>query len=230
MSIYGEGLYRCLAEERLVSPSARPEEQLARAPVGAPLSVVRRGSRGGAHRRVDARSRPKSIYAIGKRDHEEMFLVAGRGVRHPDDRAALLQRLRPAAGALEPVHRGRGDLLLAPDERRTRRSSSRTEDRAATSSTCPTSSRRSSRRWSRRAADGSAHRGLEQRPPASTEHRLGRVRHVSRPSRGRERSPRAARRPRVCGRPGRVPLRHRVGRAANRARASGALAPRAYPP
>ena len=40
-----------------------------------------------------------------------------RGLRDPDGRPALLQRLRPGPGALEPVHRRRGDLRLAPAQR-----------------------------------------------------------------------------------------------------------------
>ena len=60
---------------------------------------------------------PTSIYAITKRDHEELCLVIGARLRHPDGGAALLQRLRPGPGAVQPVY-GRGrDLRLAADER-----------------------------------------------------------------------------------------------------------------
>ena len=38
--------------------------------------------------------RPTSVYAITKRDHEEMCLSVGARLRHPDRGAALLQRLR----------------------------------------------------------------------------------------------------------------------------------------
>jgi dTDP-L-rhamnose 4-epimerase len=82
MSIYGEGLYRCASEGRLVSPPPRSEEQLrARRwePLcpgcGAPLEPVPTAE--------STPVTPESIYAIGKRDHEEMFLVAGRAYGIP---------------------------------------------------------------------------------------------------------------------------------------------------
>ena len=82
MSIYGEGLYRCPAEGRRVMPGTRSEQQLqARRwellcpscgnelePVATPETK---------------RLAPTSIYAIGKRDHEEMFLMWGRAYRVP---------------------------------------------------------------------------------------------------------------------------------------------------
>ena len=89
-----------------------------------PESAARRSQPVGT--REDKPLIPTSIYAITKRDHEEMCLVTGARVRDPDRRAALLQRLRARPGALEPVHRCRGDLRLAPAQRRGRRSSSRT--------------------------------------------------------------------------------------------------------
>ena len=77
MSIYGEGLYRCGPEDQLVSPPPRTEAQLrARRwdPLcpgcGAPLEPVPTTE--------STPITPESIYAIGKRDHEEMFLVSGR--------------------------------------------------------------------------------------------------------------------------------------------------------
>ena len=60
---------------------------------------------------------PTSVYAVTKRDHEELCLVVGAAYGNPDGCTALLQRLRPWPGALEPVHRRRGDLLLAAAER-----------------------------------------------------------------------------------------------------------------
>ena len=60
---------------------------------------------------------PTSIYAITKRDHEELCSRHRRGLRDPDRRPALLQRLRAGAGALQPVHRRRGDLRVAAAER-----------------------------------------------------------------------------------------------------------------
>ncbi len=82
MSIYGEGFYRCPVEGREVAPPPRPEAQLARRawevlcpfcgaelePLGTPESKP---------------LQPTSIYAIGKRDHEEMFLAWGRAYGVP---------------------------------------------------------------------------------------------------------------------------------------------------
>ena len=77
MSIYGEGLYRCDAEELDVSPGSRPDEQL-RAKDWEPQCP----SCGEVLRAIPTTEStpvtPESIYAIGKRDHEEMFLVVGR--------------------------------------------------------------------------------------------------------------------------------------------------------
>jgi dTDP-L-rhamnose 4-epimerase len=82
MSIYGEGLYRCPAEERLVSPSARPEEQL-RARRWEPLCPSCGAALDAVPTAESTHVTPESIYAIGKRDHEEMFLVAGRAYGIP---------------------------------------------------------------------------------------------------------------------------------------------------
>ena len=82
MSIYGEGLYRCPAEDVLQTPEPRSDEQLARRewelvcpscgtalePAGTPESKP---------------LQPLSIYAVGKRDHEEMFLAWGRAYKVP---------------------------------------------------------------------------------------------------------------------------------------------------
>lgn len=82
MSIYGEGFYRCPREDREWAPEPRPDEQLAErrwelacpscgetlVPLATPESKP---------------LAPASIYAINKRDHEEMFLVWGRAYRVP---------------------------------------------------------------------------------------------------------------------------------------------------
>ena len=60
-------------------------------------------------------------------------------LRHPGGGAALLQRLRPRPGALQPLHRRGRDLRLAAAERPRPRSSSRTATSRATSSTSATS-------------------------------------------------------------------------------------------
>jgi dTDP-L-rhamnose 4-epimerase len=77
MSIYGEGLYRCPAEGREVAPQPRREAQLARREwelrcpsCGAELEPLPTPE--------TKPLQPTSIYAIGKRDHEEMTLAVGR--------------------------------------------------------------------------------------------------------------------------------------------------------
>ena len=82
MSTYGEGLYRCEAEATEVSPPARSVEQL-RAREWEP-----RCPRCGRELQAVATTEwtpttPESIYAITKRDHEDMFLVTGRAYGVP---------------------------------------------------------------------------------------------------------------------------------------------------
>jgi len=81
MSIYGEGLYEC-PQHGKVAPSLRPPEQLEQSiwellcpscgqqmiPIGTPESKS---------------LEPTSIYAVTKRDHEEMFLAVGRSYGIP---------------------------------------------------------------------------------------------------------------------------------------------------
>jgi dTDP-L-rhamnose 4-epimerase len=74
MSIYGEGAYRD-AEGAPALPGLRPDEQLARRAFecldgrGRPLRPVPTPE--------DKPLRPTSVYAVTKRDHEELFLVIG---------------------------------------------------------------------------------------------------------------------------------------------------------
>jgi dTDP-L-rhamnose 4-epimerase len=82
MSIYGEGLYRCPAEGTDLAPSPRSDEQLERhewevacPSCGAPLEPLPTPE--------TKPLAPSSIYAIGKRDHEEMTLVWGRAYGVP---------------------------------------------------------------------------------------------------------------------------------------------------
>jgi dTDP-L-rhamnose 4-epimerase len=81
MSIYGEGAYTC-ASHGLVFPQLRPEAQLAmrgwevRCPTcGNNLAAAPTGEGKPLF--------PTSIYAINKRDHEEMFLAVGRAYGIP---------------------------------------------------------------------------------------------------------------------------------------------------
>lgn len=82
MSIYGEGQYRCPVEERDVAPGPRSDDQLA-----AQQWEVRCPSCGASLEPVPTSEAkplaPTSIYAIGKRDHEEMFLTWGRAYKVP---------------------------------------------------------------------------------------------------------------------------------------------------
>lgn len=82
MSIYGEGLYRCPKENEVRTPEPRPEEQLARREwelrcpaCGAELEP--------APTPESKPLQPTSIYAVGKRDHEEMTLAWGRAYGVP---------------------------------------------------------------------------------------------------------------------------------------------------
>ena len=82
MSIYGEGLYRCPAEERELAPPPRSERQLAArqwelrcASCGAELEPLPTPE--------SKRLQPTSVYAVGKRDHEELTLAVGRAYGIP---------------------------------------------------------------------------------------------------------------------------------------------------
>ncbi|HXQ14966.1 MAG TPA: NAD-dependent epimerase/dehydratase family protein [Caulobacteraceae bacterium] len=80
MSIYGEGQYRLPSTGELVTPAVREHAQLAaRAwdPLlgGEALEPIPTGE--------DKLLQPNSIYAVNKRDHEEMFLAVGRALDIP---------------------------------------------------------------------------------------------------------------------------------------------------
>jgi dTDP-L-rhamnose 4-epimerase len=82
MSIYGEGLYRCPAEDVDVVPAPRTEAQLAahdwelRCPsCGTPLRPLPTPE--------TKPLQPTSVYAVGKRDHEELTLSVGRAYGIP---------------------------------------------------------------------------------------------------------------------------------------------------
>jgi dTDP-L-rhamnose 4-epimerase len=80
MSIYGEGEYRRPSTNALASPDVRSHEQLA-ARSWEPMSD------GETLEPVPTSERkllqPNSIYAVNKRDHEEMFLSVGRALQIP---------------------------------------------------------------------------------------------------------------------------------------------------
>jgi len=83
MSIYGEGAYRC-TQHGLVYPKLRPVEQLRRrdwemrCPVEGCGQIVAASATG-----EDKPLYPTSVYAVNKRDHEEMFLAVGRAYGVP---------------------------------------------------------------------------------------------------------------------------------------------------
>ncbi len=83
MSIYGEGAYRC-PQHGAVSPRLRPASQLAQhdwemhCPLpGCPEHCIPQPTN------EDKPLYPTSIYAINKRDHEEMFLATGQAYGIP---------------------------------------------------------------------------------------------------------------------------------------------------
>ena len=76
MSIYGEGEYVCDEHGRVVV-GPRPEEQLPHARWECTVSDVWRARCGRSPRRRPSRSIPTSVYAVSKRDHEELCLVVG---------------------------------------------------------------------------------------------------------------------------------------------------------
>ena len=83
MTIYGEGLYRCPADGREARAAAAARGAARRTRLGAASAppAARRSSR---CRRAESKPlQPTSIYAIGKRDHEEMFLALGRAYGVP---------------------------------------------------------------------------------------------------------------------------------------------------
>jgi dTDP-L-rhamnose 4-epimerase len=75
MSIYGEGEYECDAHGR-VAPGPRPEDQLLRRAWEVTCATCGRELRAVGTSEAKALI-PTSIYAINKRDHEEMCLVTG---------------------------------------------------------------------------------------------------------------------------------------------------------
>ncbi len=80
MSIYGEGAYRLPSTGAVVAPELRTHEQLAErqwdlsldGQVLTPVATTE-----------EKPLKPASIYAINKRDHEEMFLAVGRALQIP---------------------------------------------------------------------------------------------------------------------------------------------------
>ena len=114
MSIYGEGKYLC-RECGEVAPAPRTAEQLKAKQWETLCPVCGRELKPLA----TDESKPlqcTSIYALSKKDQEEMTLLFGRTYGVAGGGAALLQHLRNAAGAVESLHRRSGDLCVAAAE------------------------------------------------------------------------------------------------------------------
>lgn len=81
MSIYGEGRYSCSSCGTIV-PKLRPETQLQKKA----WEIICPSCAGPTQQQPTDESKPlqpNSIYAINKRDHEEMFLVVGQAYKIP---------------------------------------------------------------------------------------------------------------------------------------------------
>jgi dTDP-L-rhamnose 4-epimerase len=80
MSIYGEGEYRSAKSARTVAPTLRDHAQLMRHD----WEVYQDGERLEPVPTTETKLlQPASIYAVNKRDHEDMFLSVGRALRIP---------------------------------------------------------------------------------------------------------------------------------------------------
>jgi dTDP-L-rhamnose 4-epimerase len=86
--------------------------------------------------------KPASIYAIGKRDHEEMFLVCGRAYRVPVTALRFFNVYGPRQ-ALSNPYAGVAAIFASPAERRCARRLRGWSPSPATSYTSATSLRRS---------------------------------------------------------------------------------------
>jgi dTDP-L-rhamnose 4-epimerase len=82
MSIYGEGLYRCPAEGTEVAPPPRDEAQLAERRWN-PLCPACGAELEPLPTPETKPLAPTSVYAVGKRDHEELTLAVGRAYGIP---------------------------------------------------------------------------------------------------------------------------------------------------
>jgi dTDP-L-rhamnose 4-epimerase len=80
MSIYGEGAYLVPSTGKVVAPSPRSHEQLAARRWELSLDGEELAPSATTEEKP---LRPASIYAINKRDHEEMFLAVGQALQIP---------------------------------------------------------------------------------------------------------------------------------------------------
>ena len=116
MSIYGEGKYIDPQTGQPVVPAPRTQAQLEAGQWDPFVPGTDRVAQAVPCDETKPLA-PTSVYAIGKRDQEEMFLAVGDAYKIPAVAFALLQCLWTAPGALEPLHGRGGHLLLVFPER-----------------------------------------------------------------------------------------------------------------
>jgi dTDP-L-rhamnose 4-epimerase len=111
MSIYGEGLYRCPQEDVELAPPPRPEAQLAARrwelvcpSCGAELQPLPTPE--------TKPLQPLSVYAVGKRDHEELTLAVGRAYGIPATALRFFNTYGPRQ-ALSNPYTGVGAIFAA---------------------------------------------------------------------------------------------------------------------
>ena len=116
MSIYGEGLYRCPAEDMLHTPEPRSDEQLSRREWELVCPSCGSAARAGGDARVEGAPATLDLRGRQARPRGDVPGVGPR-LQGPDHGTPLLQRVRPAASPLESLHRRGSDLRVTPPER-----------------------------------------------------------------------------------------------------------------
>ena len=137
MSIYGEGEYRC-PEHGSIAPPPRPEAQLV------DRQWEPRCPRCGAELLAEATSEdkpliPTSVYAITKRDHEELSLVVGAAYQVPTVALRFFNVYGPGQALSNPYTGVAAIFASRLINGNARRSCSRTGSRLETSPTWATS-------------------------------------------------------------------------------------------
>jgi len=145
MSIYGEGEYTC-PEHGRAAPGPRPEEQLLARSWELSCEICGRELQPIGTSEEKALI-PTSIYAITKRDHEELCLVTGAAYGIPAVALRFFNVYGPGQ-ALSNPYTGVAAIFASRLLNRRPRSCSRTETSRATSCTCRTSCAASCSRWS----------------------------------------------------------------------------------
>lgn len=99
MSIYGEGAYRAPDSGRMVAPTLRERAQLQARDWEVQLDGVELEPMPTPESKP---LQPASVYAINKRDHEEMFLVVGRALGIPTVALRLFNTYGPRQALSNP--------------------------------------------------------------------------------------------------------------------------------